>query len=288
MGARRLIEFLVLTLPRQWVKNPLVAAVPLAAGKLFDEDVWPAIIIAGVAFLLLSASTYIVNDLRDAEFDRQHPSKMARPIAGRRVSGFSAGVVAGILVILGLFLAATLSNGIQLVALGFLLVQLAYMGGLKQVPLGDVSCIALGFVLRAIAGGSAADLPVTSSFVIVVSAVSFFVATAKCAAELNKVGVNGETRIELRMYSADYLRLLWSSSMTVAIVAYVIWSSEIERGSVLAKVSVAPFALAMFRYASHVIDGDAEETERVVLRDSVMLLLALAWAAVFVVQSFTL
>jgi len=67
--------------PRQWAKNVLVFAAPLAAGQLFDVDVLLPSIGAFVAFCLISSATYVINDVRDVEVDRNHPKKRARPIA---------------------------------------------------------------------------------------------------------------------------------------------------------------------------------------------------------------
>ena len=206
-------------------------------------------------------------------------------MANGSVSASTAMMLASGLLILGVLIAVQLSMQFTLLGLGYLGVQVAYSSGLKQVQLADVTCIALGFVIRAVAGGAATGLPVTSWFIIVVSATSFFVASAKRSSEIAQLGEESKTRDVLLKYGHEYLRLLWTSSMTVAIVAYVIWSSEIPQGQNLARLTAAPFALTMLRYASHAVAGDAEEPERVILKDKALLGLSAVWAALFVLRA---
>jgi decaprenyl-phosphate phosphoribosyltransferase len=271
--------------PWQWPKNLLVLAVPLSAGELTESKTLGRTALAVLAMTMLSAATYCGNDARDAFSDRMHPQKKHRPLASGAVEVRTAIVLAVFLAAGGLTITAMLSNMLLLVCTCYLLVQVAYTLGLKHVQLADITCIALGFVLRAFAGGAVTNLPVSSAFVIVVSATSFFVASAKRGSEIDRVNADSGTRRVLATYSPEYLRLLWSSSMTISIIAYVIWSSEIPEQPVLAQLTVAPFALALLRYASHVTAGDAEEPERVVTKDRVLLALALIWACIFAARA---
>ena len=285
MMPEKLRGFMALTRPRQWPKNLLVLAVPLAAGRLGSREVLADASLAAVAMTLLSAATYCVNDALDATKDRMHPTKASRPVANGSVSARAAVVLAVVLLAAGLAIAWRLSANLVVLAGGYLAVQVAYSLGLKRVQLADVTCIALGFVIRAVAGGTATNLPVSSSFIIVVSATAFFVASAKRSSEIHQLGADSQTRDVLSSYGNEYLRLLWTSSMTIAIVAYVIWSSEIADEPTLARVTAAPFALTLFRYASHAVAGDAEEPERTLMKDKVLLALAAVWAGVFVVRA---
>ena len=285
MATNAIQSLVVLTRPWQWPKNLLVLAVPLAAGELTESETLGKAVLAVLAMTMLSAATYCGNDARDASSDRMHPQKKHRPLASGAIAVRTAIVLAALLALGGLTIAAILSKMLLLVCACYLLVQVAYTLGLKHVQLGDITCIALGFVLRALAGGAATDLPVSSAFVIVVSATSFFVASAKRGSEMERVGADSGTRRVLAAYSPEYLRLLWSSSMTISIITYVIWSSEIPEQPVLAQLTVAPFALALLRYASHVTVGDAEEPEKIVVGDRVLLALAVIWAGIFAVRA---
>ena len=85
--------------PRQWLKNVLVFAAPLAAGQLLAPDVLLPSIGAFIAFCLISSATYLVNDARDVALDREHPTKRHRSIAAGQLS---AGVALGAAVVLAL------------------------------------------------------------------------------------------------------------------------------------------------------------------------------------------
>ena len=285
MMSVRLRGFLTLVRPRQWPKNLLVFAVPLAAGRLESRQVLVDVVLAAVAMTFLSAATYCVNDVLDVSKDRLHPKKAIRPVANGSITPKAATLFALMLLAIGLMIAIQLSTEFFTLAVAYLVVQAAYSSGFKRVQLADVTCIALGFVIRAVAGGAATNLPVTSSFVIVVSSTAFFVASAKRSSEITRLGPDSQTRDVLSSYGHEYLRLLWTSSMTIAIIAYVIWSSEIAEEQTLARMTAAPFALTLFRYASHAVAGDAEEPEKVLLKDKILLCLAAAWAAVFVVRA---
>jgi len=281
-------SLIALTRPSQWPKNLLVLAVPLAAGELTNAHTVGNSILAALAFTTLSAATYCANDVRDAANDRLHPQKKVRPVASGRVSPRAALTLTLLLTVCGFAVAASISWQLLITCGSYVVVQTAYTSGLKHVQLADITCIALGFVIRALAGSAATGLPVSSSFVIVVTATSFFVASAKRGSEMERLGADAGTRRVLAAYSPEYLRLLWSSSMTISIIAYVIWSSEIPDEPVFAQLTVAPFALAMLRYASHVTSGDAEEPEKIILKDRVLLVLALAWAGIFAVRAASL
>lgn len=285
MVQKRLRACFALMRPRQWPKNLLVFAVPLAAGRLENGGVLRDAVLAAISMTLLSAATYCLNDVLDAERDRLHPRKSSRPVANGAVSTQGAVMMAAVLLILGFAIAVQLSVEFSILGATYLVIQGVYSSGLKRVQLADVTCIALGFVIRAVAGGAATELEVTSSFVIVVSATAFFVASAKRSSEIDKLGSETQTRDVLSSYGHEYLRLLWASSMTVAIVAYVIWSSEIAEQSTLARATAAPFALTLFRYASHAVSGDAEEPEQILLKDRALLGLAALWAALFAVRA---
>lgn len=275
----------VLTRPWQWPKNLLVLAVPLAAGEIANLQIIVKSVLALMAMMLLSMATYCGNDVLDVANDRQHPTKKNRPVASGRITIGTAVFFGLHLATAGLVLSAVVSSTLLLVGVCYLLIQVAYSLGVKHLPLGDIACIALSFVLRALAGGAATDLPISNSFVLVVGATAFFVASAKRGSEIDQISAIGTTRKVLLNYSPEYLRLLWSSSMTISIVAYLIWSREIQEQQVLAQVTVAPYALALLRYAAHVIVGNAEEPEKVVREDRTLLLFVVLWSAIFLVRA---
>jgi decaprenyl-phosphate phosphoribosyltransferase len=141
--------------PRQWVKNLLVLAAPLAAGRLFEPAVLKDAALAFVAFCLVSATVYLVNDVRDVDEDRQHPTKRFRPIAAGELKPASALAVAAVLGIGGIALGFFVSVPLGITVVVYVALQLLYSAYLKHLPVVDLAVVASAYLLRAIAGGVA-------------------------------------------------------------------------------------------------------------------------------------
>lgn len=268
--------------PRQWVKNVLVLAAPLAAGSVLDPDVLGPSALAFVLFCLAASAVYLVNDVVDAEEDRRHPRKRFRPIAAGVVRPGLALAVAVVLAGAALTGAALLTRtGLVAILAGYVVLSLAYCLGLKNQPVLDLAVVAAGFLLRGVAGGVAAGLPLSQWFLLVAAFGSLFMVAGKRYSELVLVGDLAATRRTLQAYSASYLRFVWSLSAGVAVTAYSLWAFEMvagQGGVPWATLSIAPFVLAILRYAVDVDEGTAGAPEEIVLRDPVLLVLGLTWA----------
>ena len=276
--------------PRQWIKNVLVAAAPLAAGSLLDGTTPRLVAAAFVAFCLASSAGYLVNDLIDVEADRNHPTKRFRPIASGEVSPRTAVLAAVVLGSASIVVGWTLgAPRLALVIAVYLAVTLSYSLGLKRQPVFELAAVAAGFVLRAIAGAAVTGLPLTQWFLLVASFGSLFMVAGKRSAELKAAIENGSAaRPSVTLYSASYLNFVWSVSAAGAIFAYALWSFDVGAisGQVSwAQVSVAPFVLAILRYAVDVDSGRASSPEDVVLRDRGLQVLGIVWLATFVMAA---
>jgi decaprenyl-phosphate phosphoribosyltransferase len=276
--------------PKQWLKNVLVFAAPLAAGSLMEPDVLLPSIVAFVAFCLMSSATYLLNDVRDVEADRAHPVKRARPIATGELTPTVAMLAAAVLAISSVALALFINLGLVGVLVAYAASTISYSMFLKHEPVIELALLALGFLLRAIAGGVASELPISQWFLIVAGFGSLFMAAGKRYSELTHA-LDAEdgtpragTRRSLAGYTPTYLRFVWATSAAVTITGYCLWAFEVSAApSTLpwAAWSVLPFVLAILRYAIDVDKGDAEAPEDVVLRDRMMLLLGLIWLVLF-------
>jgi decaprenyl-phosphate phosphoribosyltransferase len=268
--------------PRQWVKNVLVFAAPLAAGAVFEPDVLRPSLLAFVLFCVVSSGVYLVNDAIDVEVDRRHPRKRFRPIAAGIVPRPVAIGLAVVLFAVALVGAALLTRPeLAWVLASYVALQLAYCLGLKNQPVLDLAVVASGFLLRGIAGGVAAGLLLSQWFLLVAAFGSLFMVAGKRYSELVLVGGGSETRRTLEEYSASYLRFVWSLSAGVACTAYSLWAFEMgetQEGVPWSTLSIAPFVLAILRYAVDVDKGAAGAPEEIVLRDRVLLGLGVAWA----------
>ena len=269
--------------PRQWVKNLLVLAAPLAAlgGDVrYDyRDELVKVSIAFVVFCLAASSVYLVNDARDVEADRAHPTKRFRPIAAGVVPEWLAYTLAVLLGAAALLISWLLTPNLALVMAIYIAIQLAYCFGLKHQAVLDICIVSSGFLLRAIAGGVAANIPLSQWFLLVMAFGSLFMAAGKRYAELQLAERTGaRIRKSLESYTSTYLRFVWTLSATAVVLCYGLWAFERDgsAGSWFA-VSMIPFTIAILRYAVDVDGGLAGEPEEIALRDRVLQLLALAW-----------
>lgn len=271
--------------PKQWIKNLLVFAVPLAAGKFADAEVMVAAVMAFVVLTLAAAAVYLVNDVRDAEKDRLHPTKSARPIAAGKVSPRTALIVAAVFSVVAVAIPAILSEwGLLAIVAAYVVLQAGYQAGLRDVVLMDIVIVAAGFVLRAVAGGVASEVLVSNWFLMVTGAGALFVVSAKRFGELVTHG--SSTRQSLDNYTESYLRTIWTSSMFAAVIFYALWAVDLgsNRDDSFAVLSIVPFSLIMLRYAFHADRGMAEAPESIVLTDRVLQLMAIAWVGLFLLQ----
>jgi decaprenyl-phosphate phosphoribosyltransferase len=267
--------------PRQWVKNVLVLAAPLAAGEVFNPDVLGPTAVAFVLFCISASGVYLVHDSIDVEEDRRHPKKRFRPIAAGLVPRPLAIGLAVVLFAVALTAAVLLTRPALAGVLGsYVVIQLAYCLFLKNQPVIDLAVVASGFLLRGIAGGVAAGLFLSQWFLLVAAFGSLFMVAGKRYSELVFVGDEAATRKTLREYSASYLRFVWSLSAGVACTAYSLWAFEMaasQDGVPWATISIAPFVLAILRYARDVDKGAAGAPEEIVMHDRVLLVLGALW-----------
>ncbi|MEO6822043.1 MAG: decaprenyl-phosphate phosphoribosyltransferase [Candidatus Nanopelagicales bacterium] len=273
--------------PRQWVKNVLVAAAPLASGQLLSAPNPSRTAITFVVFCLASSATYLVNDVTDVANDRLHPVKRNRPVAAGTVRPATALVGSVVLAGLALLLSWVLiSPQLAGVVALYLSITAAYSLGLKNQAVFDLAAVSAGFLLRAIAGGVATGVPLSQWFLLVAAFGSLFMVAGKRFAD-----VHGETPPDRALptrvnYSASYLRFVWGMAGAATIVFYALWSVDVGHGDRLwAQISVAPFVFALLRYAMDVDRGVAGAPEEVVLRDRGLQLLGVLWLITFAVAA---
>jgi decaprenyl-phosphate phosphoribosyltransferase len=269
--------------PRQWTKNVLVLAAPLAAlggGVHYNYvDVLAKVFVAFVVFCLAASSVYLINDARDVAADREHPTKRFRPIAAGIVPEWLAYTLAAVLGVASLAISWMVTPNLALVLAVYIGIQLGYCFGLKHQAVIDICIVSSAYLIRAIAGGVAADIPLSQWFLLMMAFGSLFMVAGKRYAELQVAERTGaKIRKSLESYTSTYLRFVWTMSATAVVVCYGLWAFERDgySGSWFA-VSMVPFTVAILRYAVDVDGGLAGEPEDIALRDRVLQLLALAW-----------
>jgi decaprenyl-phosphate phosphoribosyltransferase len=285
-------EFARALRPKQWLKNLMVGAAPLAAGSLIGPERLENVTLAFLAFCAASSAGYLVNDLVDLEVDRRHPDKRHRPLAAGTVSpsvALAAAVALGAWAVW--FATVAVRWQLGLVVAVYLLSTVSYSLWVKTQPVFDLALVAAGFLLRAIAGGVAADVQMSSWFLLAASFGSLFMVAGKRYADVElalrtQPRQTGEPAVNGRQaeYSPSYLRFVWAVSATATVIVYALWSLSvgvIHREQVWALLSVAPFTLGILRYAVDIDRGTAGAPEDVVLRDRGLQVLAVLWLVLF-------
>jgi decaprenyl-phosphate phosphoribosyltransferase len=272
------------TRPNQWIKNALVIAAPGAAGALGHDGVPIRVGLATAAFCLLASGIYAINDARDAPEDRLHPVKRHRPVAAGELDPRTAITLGAWLTVVGIGICAAISWLLALVGVAYVALTVSYTLVWRHVRLLDIGAIAGGFVLRAIAGGAAAPVTLSRSFLLVVACVAVFVAGAKRYAELRRPETDPTTRRRvLSSYSPRLLELILAGSCAVAILAYSVWAFDLPsvHGVPWRPLTILPFAACLLRYGTLVQAGTGEAPEEVLLADRPLQLAGAVWLLLF-------
>jgi decaprenyl-phosphate phosphoribosyltransferase len=276
--------------PRQWIKNVLVLAAPLASADLMQISVLEKVGLAFVTFCMAASAVYLINDAIDVAEDRVHPVKRNRPIAAGLVPVRLAIAVSVVLFLGSLAVASVTSMQLLIVIAVYIAVQLGYCLGLKHQPVIDICIVASGFLIRAIAGGAASNIPLSQWFLLAAGFGSLFMVAGKRYAEFELANRTGaKIRKSLERYSASYLRFVWTLSAAVLIMTYGLWAFEIRaahHNSVWSVISIVPFVVAVLRYSVDVDGGNGGEPEEIAIGDRVLQVLALLWLCALVVAVY--
>ena len=272
--------------PKQWAKNVLVFAAPGAAGVLDNGTHLVEAVIAFVAFCLASSGTYFWNDLLDVRADRLHPVKRNRPIAAGQVPMWTARIVGTALLGAGIGIGLALRWQLGVVLVAYVVLTLAYSTFCKHVAVVDLVMVASGFVLRAVAGAVAVDVPMSTWFLLTTSFGSMFIVTGKRYAELREFGDDAVGhRPAMQEYTVGYLRIVLSVCVTATVITYCIWAFDTKElsGSTwpFYELSIVPMVTAVLRYTLVLEQGHGGAPEEIFLADRALQVLGLVWAVVF-------
>jgi len=272
--------------PKQWIKNLLVFSAPGAAGVLTHGRPLMHALIAFVAFCMASAGTYYWNDILDVEADRVHAKKRFRPIASGTLPLGRARVIGTVLLLGGPALAFATRWQAGLACVVYVVLTTSYSAIWKHIAVVDLIAVASGFVLRAVAGAAATNVPMSSWFVMCITFGSLFIVTGKRYAELREAGDGpSAARATLDDYSLGFLRMVLSVSCGATLVSYCIWAFEVKKntGSTLPfyQLSIVPMMTALLRYLLILEQGHGAAPEEIFFADRTLQLLGVVWVAVF-------
>jgi decaprenyl-phosphate phosphoribosyltransferase len=284
---RWLVAVVQTSRPRQWPKNLLVFAAPLAGATLGRADGLAYALVAAAAFIAASSAVYFVNDVVDADRDRRHPYKRYRPIAsGQLPKAHALALAAGCVIVAGSAGFAIGEPRLTVVISAYLFLSFLYTLVLKHVPFVEMMFVASGFLLRALGGAAATHVRPSGWFLLVCSLGAFMVAIAKRFTELRVLGPEAARhRPVMSWYSPALLRLSERVVAVVMIGAYFVWAYT-EHDSWMRGWHVAstiPLMAALVRFDLLTAKASSKAVEDLISRDLVMLCCELAWLVMFVV-----
>lgn len=287
---RTIVAAFKLMRPAQWVKNVFVLAALVFGVRPGDPSAFEKLLLALGAFgvfCMLSSSVYAFNDLMDYREDAEHPTKKNRPVASGVISPVLAGFIAVFLAAGGSFLALQFPRGFALTAVGYLLLNLFYTLAGKKMVLLDVILIAIGFVMRALAGAQAIEVPVSAWLVVCTFTLCLFLGFGKRRCELaviaNQEGAVRH-RATLSFYSLELLTLLMAVSGAMAVITFLLYTLDPTNTSTPhSLVFTTPLVFySIFRYALVIAGGKVTGPSDVFIHDRPFLVTALLWVVITV------
>ncbi len=272
--------------PKQWVKNGLLFAA-LFFDRKFDLKYLPDVLVTVGGFLvfcMLASTVYLINDLHDIEADRLHPRKRLRPLPSGALPVRLAVSAAILLPLIALPTAWALDpdRSFFLIALTYLLGNLAYSLWLKHIPLLDVLLLAGFYVLRVGAGVSLITVTRFSPWLYLFTTfLALYLGLGKRRAEL--VAMNNHNNVTRRVllgYTVPFLDQLLMLDSAMALMTYSLYTfsaPNLPENHVM--MLTIPFVLyGVFRYLYLVqVKGIGEAPEDVLFEDRPMQLAIALW-----------
>lgn len=270
--------------PRQWTKNLIIfLALPFTANQywhLSDVSTMARMILESTAafatFCLLSGAVYLLNDLEDMEKDRQHPFKRRRPLASGRLGRTTAKTALAVLLLVALPAAFLVNWVFGAVALIYFTIMLSYSYQLKHVVLVDVLTIAVGFVLRAVAGAVAIEVPISPWLYVCTILLALFLALGKRRHELllleGDAGLHRQILDEYSPQLLDQMIVLVGAATLMAYSLYTFSAEYVPKN--YAMMLTIPFVLyGIFRYLYLIhIKNEGGSPEEMLLSDRPMVI----------------
>lgn len=290
-------KYLKLLRVEQWVKNLFVFVPLFFSGNITNTDLLSKSVFAFIIFSLAASVVYILNDYNDIEADSKHPEKRRRPLASGAISKTKAlGILAGLIIIdvALVFLAQVyfhepLWKFVTIIGL-YIVINIAYTFKLKHVPIIDIFIIALGFVLRVLAGGYITGISISQWAILLTFVLALVLAIGKRRGELINAQVSGKTRKALDGYNVQFADIALSISVTLAIVCYLMFtlSPEVqERFHERVFYTVIFVVFAFLRYLQQtLVYNRTESPTKIVYRDRYIQVTLVLWVAAFLIQIY--
>lgn len=253
-GGMKLKKYAKLLRIKHWIKNGLIFLPLIGAYNFLPESILK-VFIAFFAFSFMASFVYIMNDIVDVQKDRKHPRKKNRPIASGEISLTKATFIAIFLLVIAIFLNYIAMGSLFNAALGILLLYLlnniCYSFGMKNIPIVDVSLLTAGFVLRVYYGSFVVGIPVSSWLFLTVLCTSLYMGFGKRRKEF---GNTEEVRPVLKYYNRRFVENFMNISLTLVVVFYSFWA--MEQDNVFLYASIPMLIIIFMQYMLFIETGN--------------------------------
>ena len=237
---------------------------------------------AAGAFCAMASAGYLLNDVRDVERDRHHPTKRFRPIASGAVATSTALALAGALAAAAVVASVAMSLPLAGLVLAYGAAATAYSVRLKHIVIIDVMTISGLFLLRVYAGSVAIDVTASEWLVFCTAAFALFLAFTKRRQEATAENVQGfASRPVLEHYSVPFLDQMVSLVTACAVISYSLYAVESPSAGSAMLATVPCVLYGMFRYLYLIYDReDLRDATTIVLADPGIRAAVVLWAVV--------
>jgi decaprenyl-phosphate phosphoribosyltransferase len=273
--------------PKHWIKNLFLMIPIFFAGSIFQVERIETLVLGMIAFSLVASSVYIINDLKDIEIDRVHPLKKKRPLAAGLVSKSTAYILLGVFVLSGLSLAFALNSVFFILVSFYLVLNIAYSLGLKNIPILDLFIVSLGFLIRIHCGGVLSEIEVSHWLSIMVLLLSLFLVLAKRRDDLILQSTSQAIiRKTSSSYNLEFINACLTIFAAVIVVSYIMYTVSpevVSRFNSPYLFATTPFVIAgIMRYLQiTIVEMNSGSPTTILVKDKFILITILLWIISF-------
>lgn len=269
-------DYIKLLRVKHYIKNLLIFLPLFFSGALFHRDSMGKAIEGFICFCLLSSAVYILNDYRDIEKDKKHPTKCNRPLASGKIKPKNAIILMIFCLILVAVISLYIGNAIAaLFLILYFVLNIAYSIGLKNVPIIDIVILSSGFVIRLLYGGCITEIEISKWLYLVVTTGSLYMGLGKRRNELKK---HLGAREVLKYYNEAFLDKNMYVCVALTDVFYALWAVELEDRTVIWTV---PFLIIILMCYGLDVEGNSDgDPVEVIWKDKILIGIILVYAMI--------
>lgn len=271
---------------RQWIKNLLIFVPLFFGGKILNLDLASTTFFAFVSFCFIASSVYILNDIIDLKYDKEHRIKKNRPIASGAITLGAAVILAGILLAASFSIYAIfIKNTIFLIILAsYVFLNVIYSLYLKHAVIYDIVLVSIFYLIRIFAGGVAASVSISGWLFLSIFFFSLFLVIGKRRSELIN---NSNSRPVLKKYNKNFLDHLIAVTITSGFFTYALYMISIDKPFWSVSIFLTAFIVIRIMYKIFV-EEQGEEPEKLFLKDKQIFAALIIWALISFVIVYNL